>query len=64
MTALKLLPPDTKSTNSRLYALGGKLQQQENQIFPETLEAGKFIVGSGEVTQTTLNNAGFLSLDE
>jgi AraC family transcriptional regulator len=30
--------------------LDEKLKQQEGQIFSETIEAGKFIVGSGEVT--------------
>lgn len=30
--------------------LDEKLQQQDGEVFPETLEGGKYIVGSGEVT--------------
>ncbi|MDN4029545.1 MULTISPECIES: AraC family transcriptional regulator [Chryseobacterium] len=47
--SFKVTPPDKVQIHACML-LEKKLQQQENQIFPETLEAGKFIVGSGEVT--------------
>ncbi|MCQ4140255.1 GyrI-like domain-containing protein [Chryseobacterium sp. EO14] len=47
--SFKVTPPDKVQIHACML-LEEKLQQQENQIFPETLEAGKFIVGSGEVT--------------
>ncbi|WP_288457494.1 helix-turn-helix domain-containing protein [uncultured Chryseobacterium sp.] len=47
--SFKVTPPDKVKIHACML-LEEKLQQQENQIFPEILEAGKFIVGSGEVT--------------
>ncbi|MBL7878403.1 MAG: AraC family transcriptional regulator [Chryseobacterium gambrini] len=47
--SFKVTPPDKVRIHACML-LQEKLQQQEDQIFPETLEAGKFIVGSGEVT--------------
>ena len=43
----------TAADKVRIHAcmlLGEKLEKQEGEVFPETLEAGKFIIGSGEVT--------------
>lgn len=43
----------TAADKVRIHAcmlLDEKLENQEGEVFPETLEAGKFIVGSGEVT--------------
>ncbi len=47
--SFKVTLPDKVQIHACML-LQEKLQQQEDQIFPETLEAGKFIVGSGEVT--------------
>ncbi|MCX8522623.1 AraC family transcriptional regulator [Chryseobacterium formosus] len=43
----------TAADKVRIHAcmlLDEKLEKQEGEVFPETVEAGKFIIGSGEVT--------------
>ncbi|MGG1920361.1 GyrI-like domain-containing protein [Chryseobacterium cucumeris] len=45
----KITPPDKVRIHACML-LDEKLQQQEGEVFSETLEGGKYIVGSGEVT--------------
>ena len=47
--SFKVTPPDKVRIHACML-LDEQLKQQEGQVFPETIEAGKFIVGSGEVT--------------
>jgi AraC family transcriptional regulator len=47
--SFKVTPPDKVRIHACML-LDKKLEKQESEIFAETIEAGKFIVGSGEVT--------------
>lgn len=47
--SFKVTPPDKVRIHACML-LDEPLQRQDGEVFPETLEAGKFIVGSGEVT--------------
>ncbi len=47
--SFKVTPPDKVRIHACML-LDKKLEKQEGEIFGETIEAGKFIVGSGEVT--------------
>jgi len=47
--SFKVTPPEKVRIHACML-LEEKLKEQEGQIFSETIEAGKFIVGSGEVT--------------
>ncbi|ASK31259.1 AraC family transcriptional regulator [Chryseobacterium sp. T16E-39] len=47
--SFKITPPDKVRIHASML-LETQLKGQEGEIFPETIEAGKFIVGSGEVT--------------
>ncbi|KQT24449.1 hypothetical protein ASG22_10615 [Chryseobacterium sp. Leaf405] len=47
--SFKVTPPDKVRIHACML-LDEKLQQQEGEVFPETIGAGKFIIGSGEVT--------------
>jgi AraC family transcriptional regulator len=47
--SFKVTPPDKVRIHACML-LDEQLKQQEGQVFPETIEAGKFIIGSGEVT--------------
>ncbi len=47
--SFKVTPPDKVRIHACML-LGESLKKQEGEVFPETLEAGKFIIGSGEVT--------------
>ena len=47
--SFKVTPPEKVRIHACML-LEEKLKEQEGQVFSETIEAGKFIVGSGEVT--------------
>ncbi|UWX59882.1 AraC family transcriptional regulator [Chryseobacterium oranimense] len=47
--SFKVTPPDKVRIHACML-LDKNLEKQEGLVFPETLHAGKFIVGSGEVT--------------
>ncbi len=47
--SFKVTPPDKVRIHACML-LDEKLKKQEGEVFAETIEAGKFIVGSGEVT--------------
>lgn len=47
--SFKVTPPDKVRIHACML-LDEALKQQEGEVFPETIEAGKFIIGSGEVT--------------
>ncbi|MBK1894739.1 AraC family transcriptional regulator [Chryseobacterium paridis] len=47
--SFKITPPDKVRIHACML-LDDQLKEQEGEVFPETLEAGKFIIGSGEVT--------------
>ncbi|WP_415324790.1 AraC family transcriptional regulator [Chryseobacterium sp. MMS23-Vi53] len=47
--SFKVTPPDKVRIHACML-LDEKLKKQEGEVFLETIEAGKFIVGSGEVT--------------
>lgn len=47
--SFKVTPPDKVRIHACML-LDEALKKQEGEVFPETIEAGKFIVGSGEVT--------------
>ncbi|MFZ4931733.1 AraC family transcriptional regulator [Chryseobacterium sp. Mn2064] len=47
--SFKITPPDKVRIHACML-LDEKLEQQEGEVFSETIEAGKFIVGRGEVT--------------
>lgn len=47
--SFKVTAPDKVRIHACML-LDEKLEVQEGEVFPETIEAGKFIVGSGEVT--------------
>lgn len=47
--SFKITPPDKVRIHACML-LDQPLKEQEGEVFPETIEAGKFIVGSGEVT--------------
>lgn len=47
--SFKVTPPDKVRIHACML-LDEPLQKQEGEVFPETVEAGKFIIGSGEVT--------------
>lgn len=47
--SFKVTPPDKVRIHACML-LGSRLEKQEGEVFPETLAAGKYIIGSGEVT--------------
>ncbi len=47
--SFKVTPPDKVRIHTCML-LNEPLQRQEGEVFSETIETGKFIVGSGEVT--------------
>lgn len=47
--SFKVTPPDKVRIHACML-LNRKLEKQDGEVFGETIEAGKFIVGSGEVT--------------
>lgn len=47
--SFKVTSPDKVRIHACML-LKDRLEKQEGEVFPETLEAGKYIVGSGEVT--------------
>ncbi|UMQ40635.1 AraC family transcriptional regulator [Chryseobacterium sp. Y16C] len=47
--SFKVTPPDKVRIHACML-LDEPLKKQEGEVFPETIEAGKFIIGSGEVT--------------
>ncbi|MDQ1098183.1 MULTISPECIES: AraC family transcriptional regulator [Chryseobacterium] len=47
--SFKVTPPDKVRIHACML-LDEPLRKQEGEVFPETIEAGKFIIGSGEVT--------------
>ncbi|WP_139166089.1 AraC family transcriptional regulator [Chryseobacterium jejuense] len=47
--SFKVTPPDKVRIHACML-LDGKLEEPTGEIFSETIEAGKFIIGSGEVT--------------
>ncbi|MDR6514972.1 AraC family transcriptional regulator [Chryseobacterium camelliae] len=47
--SFKVTPPDKVRIHACML-LDEPLQKQEGEVFPETVETGKFIIGSGEVT--------------
>lgn len=47
--SFKVTPPDKVRIHACML-LDKKLEKQEGEIFAETIEAGKFIVASGEIT--------------
>lgn len=47
--SFKVTPPEKVRIHASML-LDNPLMEQEGEVFPETIEAGKFIIGSGEVT--------------
>lgn len=47
--SFKVTPPEKVRIHASML-LDNQLMEQEGEVFPETIEAGKFIIGSGEVT--------------
>lgn len=47
--SFKVTPPDKVRIHAGML-LDDKLKEQDGEVFPETIEAGRFIVGSGEFT--------------